>query len=734
MKKIAFMCAVLLTAAVHVFAGDRLDLKSITGGEFSGRHITGVKPLDDGETYARLSSDGKQIVKYSFRTGKQVGTLFDVNTVRGKKLESIDGYIISPKGDRILIQTETKDIYRRSFTAVYYIFEVENNRMVPLSDGGPQQTPLFSPDGNMIAFVRDNNIHLIKLLYDNAESQVTKDGRRNEVINGIPDWVCEEEFGHSRAMVFTADSRQICWIRYDESGVKEYSFPLYCGLRPERKEYAGYPGEYTYKYPVAGEANSKVAVYSFDIKSRQTRRMDLPLDADGYIPRIVMTSDPTKVAVYTMNRHQDCLSIYMANPLSTVCQLVVQDKADKYIKEESMDGIVITDKHIVVPSERDGYNHIYVYSLTGQLQRQIVKDNYVVTALYGLDEATGDVYYSAAQLGPQDRQIFVARQNGKTERLTDREGCNAAIFSKNFKYFINIWSDLDNPAVYTLRANTGKVTATLIDNHELKEKMESYGLGKRELFSFKTSEGVELNGWMIKPADFDIGKRYPVIMYQYGGPGSQQVLNSWNTGMCGQGAVLEHYFAQQGYLVVCVDNRGTGGRGAEFEKCTYLRLGELEARDQVEAALWLGRQSFVDKNRIGIWGWSYGGWNTLMSMSEGRAVFRAGVAVAPPTSWRYYDTVYTERYMRTPKENPSGYDINPIMRAKDLSGSLLICHGMADDNVHFRNTAEYTEALVQADKDFKENIYTNRNHGIYGGNTRNHLFRQIVNFFNAEMK
>lgn len=733
MKKIAFMCALLLLSAAGALAGGRLDLKSITGGEFRGESMAKVMPLDDGETYSQLSSDGKQIVTYSFKTGKQTGVLFDVNTVRGAKIESIDGYIMSPKGDRMLIQTETKPIYRRSFTAVYYIYEVENNRVLPLSDGGPQQTPLFSPDGNMIAFVRDNNIHLVKLLYDNAETQVTKDGRRNEVINGIPDWVCEEEFGHSRAMVFSADSRQICWIRYDESKVKEYAFPMFRGLKPANEQYAEYPGEYVYKYPVAGEKNSDVAVYSYDIKSRQTRRMDLPLDADGYIPRIVMTSDPTKVAVYTLNRHQDCLSIYMANPLSTVCQLVVQDKVDKYVKEESIDDIIITDKHIVVPSERDGYNHIYVYSLTGQLQRQIVKGNSVVTDVYGLDETTGDVYYAATMAGPQDRQVFVERQNGKTERLTDGRGCNSAIFSKNFRYFINVWSNMDTPEVYTLRTNTGKVTTTLIDNKELKNRMSEYGLGTRELFSFTTSEGVELNGWMIKPAGFDAARRYPVIMYQYGGPGSQQVLDSWNIGMCGQGAVLEHYFAQQGYVVVCVDNRGTGGRGAEFEKCTYLHLGELEARDQVEAALWLGTQPYVDKARIGIWGWSYGGWNTLMSMSEGRAVFRAGVAIAPPTSWRYYDTVYTERYMRTPKENPSGYDVNPISRAGNLSGALLICHGMADDNVHFRNTAEYTEALVQADKDFKENIYTNRNHSIYGGNTRNHLFRQVVNFFNAEL-
>lgn len=735
MKRIAFMCAALLLMASQMFAGNKLDLTSITKGDFWGERMAEVRALGDGETYAQLSSDGKKILKYSFKTGKQTGVLFDVNTVRGQKIESVDGYLMSPDGKRMLIQTETRPIYRRSFTAVYYIYDIDNNKVVALSDGGPQQTPLFSPDGNQIAFVRDNNIYLVKLLYGNAESQVTKDGMRGDVINGIPDWVNEEEFGTARSMVFTADGKQICWIRYDESKVKEYSLQMFRGMKPEQKEYAEYPGFYTYKYPVAGSDNSTVAVYSYDIKSHQTRKMDLPLDADGYIPRIVMTSDPTKIAVYTMNRHQDNLSIYMANPLSTVCKLVIQDKIDKYVREGSVSGIKITDKNIVMPSERDGYTHIYVYSLSGQLQRQIVKDSYEVTELYGLDETTGDVYFAANQLGPQDNQVFVARQNGKIERLTTKEGYNSAIFSSNFKYFINTWSNLDNPNVYTLNSNTGKVLATLIDNKELKTKMAGYELGTRELFSFTTSEGVKLNGWMIKPAGFDAKKKYPVIMYQYGGPGNQQVLDSWNIGMCGQGAVLEQYLAQQGYVVVCVDNRGTGGRGAEFEKCTYLRLGELEARDQVETAQWLGQQSYVDKNRIGIWGWSYGGWNTLMSMSEGRPVFRAGVAIAPPTCWRYYDTVYTERYMRTPKENPSGYDeVNPIARASKLSGSLLICHGLADDNVHFRNTAEYTEALVQADKDFRELTYTNRNHGIYGGNTRNHLFRQVVNFFNAEMK
>ena len=737
MKKTLLLFLTVTTLFTQLIAA-KLDLKSITSGQFRPESMASLKPMDDGESYTQISSDGTKILKFSFRTGKQTGVIFDLNNVRGPKIriDRIDGYIFSPDKKRILIQTGTRYVYRRSFTATYYIYEVENNRMGPLSVGGEQQTPLFSPDGNMIAFVRDNNIFLVKLLYDNAESQVTTDGKRNRIINGIPDWVYEEEFSTSRSMVFSADSRQIVWIKYDESLVKEFSFPWFRGSKPSRDEYLTYPGQYVYKYPKAGEDNSKVAVYSFDIKSRQTRKLDIPLDADGYIPRIVMTSDPTKVAVFTMNRHQDDMRIYMANPLSTVSKLVVQDKVEKYVKQESMCAVTFTDQHILVPSERDGYNHLYVYTLNGQLKRSIAKgEKYEITDVYGMDDKTGDVFYAANCLGPQDKQVYVSHANGKIDRLTQKEGQNNAVFSRGFRYFINVWNDINNPSVYTLNDSRGKTLHTMIDNRELKQKYDSYGFGTKELFSFTTSEGVKLNGWMVKPAGFDSSRRYPVIMFQYGGPGSQQVLNSWNIGAAGQGAILEQYMAQQGYIVVCVDNRGTGGRGAEFEKCTYLRLGEKEAFDQVEAALWLGSQPYVDKNRIGMWGWSYGGWNTLMSMSEGRPVFRAGVAVAPPTCWRYYDSIYTERYMRTPKENAQGYDeVNPIARASKLHGSLLLCHGIADDNVHFQNCAEYSEALVQADKDFKENIYTNRNHGISGGNTRAHLYRQIIQWFDKEMK
>ena len=733
MKKI-LMIGLVMLATMTAVAGKKIELADITSGEFRGESMAVVKALTDGESYAQMSADGKRIVRYSFKTGKEQGVLFDVATAKGVQLESIDGYIVSPDGQRLLIQTNTKSIYRHSFSATYYIYTIRNNRLVPLSDNGPQQTPLFSPDGLQIAFVRDNNIFLVKLLYDNAEVPVTKDGKQNEIINGIPDWVNEEEFGHNDAMVFTADSKQLVWLRFDESQVREYSMPLFKGLKPEKQEYAAYPGFYTYKYPIAGEENSKVSVWSFDISSRQKRQLQLPLDADGYVPRLKMTSDATQVAVYTLNRHQDCLRIFMCNPLSTVCKQIIEEKADKYVKEEVLDGIQITDKHILLPSDRTGWMHLYLYNLNGQQLRQIEDGNYDVSAVYGYDEATGTTYFASHENGAADQRVWVARQNGQRVCLSGKAGWSSAYFSKGYKYFIHTWSDMNTPTIYTLCDNSGKVLTTLIDNQELVAKMSDYELGKRELFTFTTSEGVTLNGWMVKPANFNAAAKYPVVMYQYGGPGSQQVKNTWNIGMSGQGAIMEQYLCQQGYICVCVDNRGTGGRGSDFEKCVYQKLGQLEAKDQVEAAVWLGQQPYVDKEHIAIWGWSFGGFNTLMAMSEGRDVFCAGIAIAPPTSWRYYDTIYTERYMRTPKENPVGYDDCPIARVDKLYGELLLCHGMADDNVHFRNTAEYTEALVQADKDFRQLVYTNRNHSIYGGNTRQHLFRQCVNFFRQHLK
>lgn len=734
MNKLFVMCVMMLLATSNVSADNKITLKDVTGKTFTPKYITGVDPIKGTDRYASISNDGRQIIEYAFKTGNQTRVLFDIANTHGESIKQLDGYMLSPDGKRMLIQTNTQKIYRRSFTADYYIYTIQSRKLEKLSTGGPQQIPTWSPDGNQIAFVRDNNIFLVKLLYDNAESQITKDGKFNEIINGVPDWVYEEEFSTNRSLCFTADSRMLCWIKYDERKVKEYSLQLFMGSHPTMKANEVYPGTYTYKYPKAGEDNSIVSVWSYEIQTHKTNRLQVPLEGDGYIPRIKSTNDANRIIVFTMNRHQDVLNLYAVNPRTTLSQLLIKEQGDKYVKEEAMEGITIGQNSILLPSDRDGYMHLYLYNMNGSLIRKIGDGNYDITSIYGYDETTGDVYYQAAGINPHDRQIFVSHKNGKTERLTDTNGWNKAVFSGDYKYFLNTWSNYNTPYVFTIRDNKGKVLSTPVDNKELKEKVKTYGFNGRETFSFTTSEGVKLDGWMVKPKDFDTNKKYPVILFQYSGPGSQQVIDAWNAGSMGNGGAFDYYLAQQGFIVVCVDGRGTGGRGAAFEKCTYLRIGELESRDQIETALWLGKQSYIDKERIGIWGWSFGGFNTLMSMSEDRPVFKAGVAVAPPTNWRYYDTIYTERYMRTPKENGSGYATNPIQRANALHGALLICHGMADDNVQPQNTMEYTEALIQADKDFKENIYTNRNHGIYGGNTRIHLLRQISNWFIEHLK
>ena len=734
MNKLFVMCIMMLLATSNVSADNKITLKDVTGKTFTPKYITGVDPIKGTDRYASISNDGRQIIEYAFKTGNQTRVLFDIANTHGESIKQLDGYTLSPDGKRMLIQTNTHKIYRRSFTADYYIYTIQSRKLEKLSTGGPQQIPTWSPDGNQIAFVRDNNIFLVKLLYDNAESQITKDGKFNEIINGVPDWVYEEEFSTNRSLCFTADSRMLCWIKYDERKVKEYSLQLFMGSHPTMKANEVYPGTYTYKYPKAGEDNSIVSVWSYEIQTHTTNRLQVPLEGDGYIPRIKSTNDANRIIVFTMNRHQDVLNLYAVNPRTTLSQLLIKEQGDKYVKEEAMEGITIGQNSILLPSDRDGYMHLYLYNMNGSLIRKIGDGNYDITSIYGYDETTGDVYYQAAGINPHDRQVLVSHKNGKTERLTDTNGWNKAIFSGDYKYFLNTWSNYNTPYVFTIRDSKGKVLSTLVDNKELKEKVKTYGFNGRETFSFTTSEGVKLDGWMVKPKDFDTNKKYPVILFQYSGPGSQQVIDAWNAGSMGNGGAFDYYLAQQGFIVVCVDGRGTGGRGAAFEKCTYLRIGELESRDQIETALWLGKQSYIDKERIGIWGWSFGGFNTLMGMSEGRPVFKAGVAVAPPTNWRYYDTIYTERYMRTPKENGSGYATNPIQRANALHGALLICHGMADDNVQPQNTMEYTEALIQADKDFKENIYTNRNHGIYGGNTRTHLLRQISNWFIEHLK
>ena len=719
----ALMCLVTLQA-------QKVTLQDVANGTYRAQSIQGLKPMLDGEHYTQISKDHKRIVKYSFKTGKEVATIFDVATARNHKLKSFDNYIMSPDESLILIQTETKPIYRRSFTAIYYIYNVRNRTLEPLSNNGPQQVPLFSPDSHQIAFVRNNNIYLIKLLFGNSESQVTKDGEYNKVLNGIPDWVYEEEFSYNRAFDFSADSKMIAYVRFDESQVPMYSFPWYKGMAPEKTEYTTYPGSYDYKYPKAGVVNSKVSVHSFDIKSRVTRKMELPVDSDGYVPRIKFTDDPEKLAIMTLNRHQNRFDLYMANPRSAICKVAIRDEAEQYIKEQAYSDITFYPEHIVMMSERDGYNHLYLYTIGGNLVKQITKGEFEVKDFLGWDQKANVFYYTSNEGSPLRTAVYKIDGKGKKTKLSTRTGTNNALFSKNLNYYINTYSSAQTPTLITLNNNKGQEMVTLLDNKKLKSKTAQLNMPTKEFFSFKTSEGVELNGWMMKPANFNPSKKYPVIMHQYSGPGSQQVLDKWGIGSFGDGGMFEAVMCDKGYIMVCVDGRGTGGRGAAFEKCTYLSIGVKEATDQAEAAKYLSTLPYVDGSRIGIWGWSYGGYNTLMSMSEGSGAFKAGVAIAAPTDWRFYDSVYTERFMRTPKENGDGYQASSaISRASRLKGKLLLIHGSADDNVHLQNFMEYSEALVQANIQFDTQIYTNRNHNIFGGNTRNHLMNRVANFF-----
>lgn len=732
---IAFLiCLFTLTAFAQ--GGRKPDLKEIVSGGFIPESISGVIPIPgDGGHYTQMNDERTQIIKYSFKTGKPVEVLFDAATARECPFKKFDSYSFSPDGSKLLIATETTPIYRRSYTAEHYLYSLKrnlegkiNNVVEKLSDGGPQQVPVFSPDGYQVAFVRDNNIYLVKLLYGNSESRVTEDGKRNEVLNGIPDWVYEEEFAFNRAIEFSPDSKMLAYIRFDEREVPSYSFPVFAGEAPRISPYEKYPGEYIYKYPKTGENNSKVSVHTFDIKSKVTRKINVPVEEDGYIPRIRFTQDPNKLAVMTLNRHQNRFDLYFADPRSTVCKLAVRDESDTYIRENVFDDIVFYPENFSFVSERSGYNHLYWYSMAGNLVKQVTSGAYEVLGFLGYDPEDGSFYYSSNEESPMRSAIYKIDRKGKKSKLSSRTGTNSAVFSTNMKYFMNRYSSLDTPTVITLNDYTGKTLTTLVDNAGLVRKISGYDMPRKEFFSFKTSEGISLNGWMMKPTDFSAGKKYPVLMYQYSGPGSQQVIDKFSVSW-------ETYMASQGYIVVCVDGRGTGGRGAEFAKGTYLNLGVKEAKDQVETALYLGNLPYVDKNRIGIWGWSYGGYMTIMSMSEGTPVFRAGAAVAAVTDWNYYDTVYGERFMRTPKENAEGYKASSAFsRADKLHGNLLLVHGMADDNVHFQNCAEYAEHLVQIGKQFDMQVYTNRNHGIYGGNTRLHLYTRLTNFFDRELK
>jgi dipeptidyl-peptidase-4 len=566
----------------------------------------------------------------------------------------------------------------------------------------------------MCAFVKDNNIRLKKFDYD-TEVQVTKDGVFNHVINGATDWVYEEEFSVTNLMAWSPDSEYLAFVRFDESEVPGYSMQMY------GKGF--YPDYYEYKYPKAGERNSVLTLHSYCVETKDTKTLQTPVDAESYIPRIAFASRPDQLFVMTLNRHQNIFGMYHANPKSGVFRLILKEENKRYIDSEWLNHIQFVKDGFLYVSEKDGYAHIYQYTATGVEQRQVTKGNWDVTRLLGLDEATNTVYYESAEESPLCRSVYKVDAKGVKTRLSTQEGTNRAAFSKNFAYYVNHYSNVNTPVtVAMVETKTGKTLRVLQDNAALKETLSACAFVPKEFIRLQTASGYELNAWIVKPPHFNESKKYPVVMFQYSGPNSQSVLNRYDFGW-------EQYLAALGFICVGVDGRGTGARGEDFRKCTYLRLGEAESQDQAEAARALAKFAFVDRDRMAIWGWSFGGYNTLMALSTGNGVFKAGIAVAPPTDWRYYDTVYTERFMRTPKENAAGYDAtSPLRLAANLQGKLLLIHGTADDNVHFKQTLDYAEALVQAGKQFDMQIYKDRTHGISGGNTRLHLYTRMTNF------
>ena len=720
MKKSLFLSLLILILApagvLSQQGSKRISLSDVVNGTFRQETSIGeMRSLPDGEHYTAMNEERTQIIKYSYRTGEPVETLFDVKNARECTFDDFSNYEISSTGHHILIIRDVERIYRRSFRAEVYDYDVRRRMVKQLNDSGKKiMIPTFSPDGRMCAFVEENNIFIRKFDYD-TEVQVTKDGERNKIINGVTDWVYEEEFSVTNLMTWSPDSEYLVYGRFDETEVKEYSMAMYGD--------AYYPYEQRFKYPKAGERNSTVTLHSYCVETKDIKALDAPVSGEIYIPYIRFAAEPSQLAVMTLNRQQNIFNLYHANPKSGVFRLILKDENKAYVDSEWMKDIQFSKSGFLYVSEKDGYAHIYQHSPTGVMQRQVTTGNWDVTRLIGKDEATGTIYYESAEESPIRRSVYSIDVKGKKTRLSKEEGVNSATFSSNYAYYVNNFSNVNTPARISVHEmKTGRELRVIRDNAALKEKLSEYAFSSKEFFTITTSAGDEFNAWIVKPANFDASKRYPVVMFQYSGPNSQSVLDRF-------GMDWEQYLAANGFVYVCVDGRGTGARGEVFRKCTYMRMGYFESRDQVAAAEALGKLPYVDKNRIAIWGWSFGGYNALMAMSVGNGIFKAGIAVAPPTDWRYYNTIYTERFMRTPRENVRGYDeTSPIKLAKDLQGKLLLVHGTGDDNVHFKQSMDYAEALVQAGKQFDMHFYRDRNHGISGGNTRLHLYTRMSNF------
>lgn len=718
MKKsryIAIFLTLLFINVLSIKSQTNNFLNNYTNGAYIPKSISNIYHFNDGIQYAIVSNDKKSIETYNYKTGKKNGTVFSLNSIKDCPLKSITGYEFSNDEQKILLHGAVDMIYRRSYTTTYYVYSRKYKTFEPLSTKTvPQQIAHFSPDGRMIAFSYENNLYIKKLDYG-TQLQITTDGKKDSIINGTPDWVYEEEFEQIRYFDWSPDSKLLAYIKFNDTMVSNFSFQFF-------KNYSQ-PDLYTYRYPEAGTSNPSVDIYVYDVFNRTTKKMDIGEDKDIYIPQIQWSNNPNELTAVKLNRSQNQLDLLAINPRNGISSDLYTEHSKTFVDYENLNCLQFnSDNSFVLLSEKDGFRHAYLFTSTGLPDHQITKGNWDVTDFYGYDEKTKMAYFQAAKISPTKREVYSVDAKGKYNELSTKSGTNSASFSKDYKYAIAQFNNINTPNLYTIITNKGKVLTTLESNNDLKQKVAALNLPQKEFFQFTTPQGITLNGFMIKPENMQSGKKYPLVMVQYSGPNSQMVLDRWSIGW-------EYDLANQGYVVACVDGRGTGARGTEFRNCTYLYLGKLETEDQISAAKYFAQQPYIDGKRMAIWGWSFGGYMTLSCMIHGDGIFKAGIAVAPVTDWELYDSAYGERFMNRPQENYKGYaETNLLDKASQLKGNLLLVHGMADDNVHTLNSYLMVDSLVNHGIQFEMQLYPNKNHSILGQKTRYHLYSRFNKF------
>lgn len=724
MKRISVFLILLILCPLSISAQDKkpINFEHIFDGTFSPNSVQNVRWMNDGRFYT--ASREQQVVRFNILDGSEM-VLFDGSEFVTDEMPSgfgLQGYELSADEKKLFMKTNVEQIWRRSTREDYYVYDITAKTLNKLtSTKGKQQFAELSPKGDRAAFVRDNNLFWIDLV-SGTETQITDDGEYNKIINGAADWVYEEEFSFAKAWFWSPDGNKIAFYKFDEERVKEFFMTEWGTL---------YPGLTRFKYPKAGEENAIVSIHVYDLETGQTTSMDIGEEEDQYIPRLNWTNNSNTLAIRRMNRLQNQQDLLFANVSTGETKVIMTEESEGWLDVHDDLIFLKNGRQFLYTSEKDGYNHVYLYDMDGNELNQVTKGEWEVTDVVGFNERRHTLYFVSTEVSPLQRHLYQIRVDGKRKKqLSKGDGWHNINMSRDYKYYIDTYSNYNKPTVVTLHRSNAKVQRTIEDNSELAARLDEYSFGTKEYMTFEVN-GVSLNGYMIKPYHFDESKKYPVLMYVYGGPGSQTVTSRFESG---QRPMWHQFLADQGYIIVSVDNRGTGARGRDFEQQVYLKLGQYETADQVEVARQLADMPYVDEERIGIWGWSYGGYMSSLGITVGNDVFSTAIAVAPVTYWGFYDTIYTERFMRTPQTNPDGYrDGSPLYKTDQLKGNYLIVHGTGDDNVHFQNAVEMIDALINSNVQFESMYYPNRNHGIFGGNTRQHLYHLMTSFIQENL-